>query len=83
MLSLFLSIQGCMRVTPLGRCLRVIVNEKRLNLEKTTSSVLSVLLLIYGFIALPIAQTVAVFPITSFQSSRPIFSKFYVSENMK
>ena len=36
-----------MRVTPLGFCLRVIVNEKPLNLEKTTSSVLSVLLLIY------------------------------------
>ena len=37
-----------MRVTPLGFCLRVIVNEKLLNLEKTTSSVLSVLLLIYA-----------------------------------
>ena len=37
-----------MRVTPLGFCLRVIVNEKPLNLVKTTSSVLSVLLLIYG-----------------------------------
>ena len=36
-----------MRVTPLGFCLRVIVNEKLLNLEKTTSSVLSVLLLVY------------------------------------
>ena len=35
-----------MRLTPLGFCLRVIVNEKPLNLEKTTSSVLSVLLLI-------------------------------------
>ena len=33
--------------TPLGFCLRVIVNEKPRNLEKTTSSVLSVLLLIY------------------------------------
>ena len=30
-------------------CLRVIVNEKILNLEKTTSSVLSVLLLIDGY----------------------------------
>ena len=38
-----------MRVTPLDFCLRVIVNEKSLNLEKTTSSVLSVLLLIYGW----------------------------------
>ena len=36
-----------MRVTPLGFCLRVIVNEKPLNLENTTPSVLSVLLLIY------------------------------------
>ena len=34
-----------MRVTLLGLCLRVIVNEKLLNLEKTTSSVLSVLLI--------------------------------------
>ena len=34
------------RVTHLGICLKVIVNEKPLNLEKTTSSVLSVLLLI-------------------------------------
>ena len=33
---------------PLGLCLRVIVNEKPLNLEKTTSNVLSVLLLIYA-----------------------------------
>ena len=39
-----------MRVTPLGFCLRVIVIENRLNLEMTTSSVLSVLLLIYGFL---------------------------------
>jgi len=31
-----------------GHCLRVIVNETPLNLEKTTSSVLSVLLLIYA-----------------------------------
>ena len=37
-----------MRVTPLGFCLRVIVNEKPLNLEKTTYGVLSVLLLIYA-----------------------------------
>ena len=36
-----------MRVTPLGLCLEVIVNEKPLNFKKTTSSVLSVLLLIY------------------------------------
>ena len=33
-------------VTPLGFCLRVIVNENPQNLEKTTSSVLSVSLLI-------------------------------------
>ena len=38
-----------MRETHLGLCLRVIVHEKPLKLEKTTSSVLSVLLLIYGF----------------------------------
>ena len=37
-----------MRVTPLGLCLRVIVNKKPQNHEKTKSSVLSVLLLIYG-----------------------------------
>ena len=48
MISFYLVIQRCMRVTPLGFCLRVIVNEKPLNLENTTSSVLSVLLLIYG-----------------------------------
>ena len=36
-----------MRVTPLGFYLRVIVNEKPLNLEKTISSVLPVLLLVY------------------------------------
>ena len=37
-----------MRVTPFGFCLSVIVNKKTLNFEKMTSSVLSVLLLIYG-----------------------------------
>ena len=36
-----------MRVTPLGLYLMVIVKEKPLNLEKTTSSVLPVLILIY------------------------------------
>ena len=36
-----------MRETCLGFCLRVIVKRKPLNLEKTTSSVLSVLLLIW------------------------------------
>jgi len=35
-------------VTPFGFCLRVIVHEKPLNLEKTTYSVLSVMLLIYA-----------------------------------
>ena len=49
MLSLCFVIQRSMRVIPLDFCLRVIVNEKSLNLEKTTSSVLSVLLLIYGW----------------------------------
>ena len=47
MLSLCLVSQRNMRVTPLGFYLRVIVNEKRLNLEKTISSVLPVLLLVY------------------------------------
>ena len=37
-----------MRVTPLGLCLRVIVNEKSLNLEKTTLSFLSLLIFIFG-----------------------------------
>ena len=39
MLSLCLVIQRGMRVTPLGFCLRIIVNENPLNLEKTKSSV--------------------------------------------
>ena len=47
MLSLCLFIQRGMRITPLGLCLKIIVNEKQ-KLEKTTSSVLSVLLFIYG-----------------------------------
>ena len=34
--------------TFLGFCLRVIVNEKPINLEKTTSSILSILVLMYG-----------------------------------
>ncbi len=38
-----------MGVTPLGFCLRVIVNETPLNIEKTTSSVISVLLLAKNF----------------------------------
>ena len=49
MLSLCLVIQRGMRVTPLGVRLRVIVKEKPLNLENTTSSVLFVLFLIYAF----------------------------------
>ena len=47
MLSICLVSQRSMRVTPLGFYLRVIVNEKPLNLEKTISSVLPVLLLVY------------------------------------
>ena len=43
---LCLVIKRSIRVTPLGLCFRVIVNERPLNLEKTTSTVLSVLLLI-------------------------------------
>ena len=48
--SLCLVIQRDMRlrVISLGFCLRVVVNEEPLDLEKTTSSVLSVLLLSYG-----------------------------------
>ena len=42
MLSLCLVIQRCLLGTPLGFCLRVIVNKKPLNLEKTISSVISV-----------------------------------------
>ena len=49
MLSLRLLIQRGMRITPLGIFLRIMVNDKPLNLEKTTSSVLSVFLLIYDF----------------------------------
>ena len=41
------SMRCLARGTPFGFRLMVIVNEKKLNLEKTTSSVLSVLLLIY------------------------------------
>ena len=48
MLSFCLVIQRGMRVTPLSLYLRVIVYEKNPNLEKTISSVISVLLLIYG-----------------------------------
>ena len=40
-----ITILRSMRVTPLGVRLRVIVNETPLNLEKTTSSVLSVILI--------------------------------------
>ena len=47
MLSLGLVIKRGIRLTSLSLCLRVFVNEKPLNLEKTTSSVLSVLLLFY------------------------------------
>ena len=38
-----------MRITRFGFCLRVFVSEKPLNVEITTSSVLSVLLLIYDY----------------------------------
>ena len=43
MLSLCFVIQRSMRVNSLDFCLRVIVNEKPLDLAKTTSSVLSVI----------------------------------------
>jgi len=39
--------RASIRTIPLGFCLRVIVNANPLNLEKTTSSVISVLLVIY------------------------------------
>ena len=48
MISLCLVLQCGIRVTPLDFCLRVIVNEKPLNLKYTTFSALSALLLIYG-----------------------------------
>ena len=48
MVSICLVIQPCMRVTPLGFCLGVIVHKQPLYIEKTTYCVLSVLLLIYG-----------------------------------
>jgi len=48
MLFQCLVIQRGIHVAPSGFCLRIIVNEKLLNLEKTTSSVLYVLLLIYA-----------------------------------
>ena len=48
LLSLWIVVQHGIHVTSLGFCLRIIMNEKPINLEKTTSSVLSVLLLIYG-----------------------------------
>ena len=46
-LSLSCSSVRYLRGTSLGFCLRVTVNQKTLNLDKTTFSVLSVLLLIY------------------------------------
>ena len=45
-LCLCLVIQPSMRISTLGFCLRVLMNIKPLKLKKTTSSVLSVLLLI-------------------------------------
>jgi len=50
-----------MRVTPLGLCLRVILNENPLNLEKTTFSGLSLLLLIYGSFVHKLTSAVTVF----------------------
>ena len=62
-----------MRVTPLGFCLRVIVNENPLNLEKTKSSVLSELLSIHAFTAFttrknisPIDFQTSIFPFPLF-----------------
>ena len=43
-LSLYVVIQRCLRGTPLSFCFRVIVIEKHLIFEKTTSSVLFILL---------------------------------------
>jgi len=53
-----------MCVTPLGFYLRTIENEKLLNLEKATSSNLSVFLLIYIFIGLPCDPGLAFSPLT-------------------
>ena len=47
MLFLFLVIQHGMRVTHMGLYRKLILNEKLINLEKATSSILSVLLLIF------------------------------------
>ena len=44
MLSLGLVIQRGIRLTSLSLCLRVIVNEKPLNLEKTTSICIAIIL---------------------------------------
>ena len=60
MLSLCLVIQRDMSVTTLGFCLRVIVNEKLLNLKKTTLSALSVLLFIYDNTFLKNVTTLAI-----------------------
>ena len=46
-LSVCLVIQRCLPRTPLGFGLRVIVNEKPMFLEKTNSTVLSVLLFLH------------------------------------
>ena len=64
MLSPCLVIQRGMCETPLGFCLRIIVNEKPLNLEKTTSSALFVFLLFYNFIGLPCDPGLAFSPLT-------------------
>ena len=66
-----------MRLTPLGLCLRFIVNEKPLNLEKTTCSVLSVLLLIYDqdnhiFDVLPISTGINLGHFFYKKESRPV-----------
>ena len=53
-----------MCVTPLGFYLRIIENEKLLNLEKATSSNLSVFLLIYFFLGLPCDPGLAFSPLT-------------------
>ena len=47
MLILCLVIQRCLRATPLGFYLRVIVNEKPLNLGQTTSIVLSMFKILF------------------------------------
>ena len=59
-----------LRVTPLGFCLRVIVNDKHINLKKTTYCVLSVILINLWLIP---SFLFYVCPFLTFSSHSPIF----------